>query len=154
MELSPPLLQSEGLGAAFQWLAKHMAETQNLQVYCEIEGDYQAPSVDLGVFIFQIVRELLFNVVKHAGVRQAWIQLVAKEDTLEVTVSDHGMGFDVTRLAKRGDSRGGFGLYSISERLALFGGRLEIDSAPGLGTRVKIVVLRQIPIHLLPLDGN
>ncbi len=148
VELSPPLLYNEGLGAAFQWLAKHMAETQSLQVFCQIECDYQAPSLDLGVLIFQLVRELLFNVVKHAGVSQALLQMVEKEGNLEITISDQGQGFNVAKLAKRSNSQGGFGLYSISERLALFGGRLEIESVIGQGVSSKIIVPRKISPYL------
>ena len=154
VELSPPLLHNEGLGAAFQWLAKHMAETQSLQVRCEIESDYQAPSLDLGVLIFQLVRELLFNVVKHAGVFQASLQLVEREGNLEITISDQGQGFNVTNLAKRSDSQGGFGLYSISERLALFGGRLEINSVLGQGVSAKIIVPCEISPYLLSAKSS
>lgn len=151
VELSPPLLRNEGLGAAVRWLAKQMAVTQKLQVCCEIEQDYQAPTPDLGVLIFQLVRELLFNVVKHAGVHQATLRLVEQGGNLEVTVADRGKGFDVGTMAGPRSDTVGFGLYSIRERLALFGGRLEIQSAPGQGVSAKIIVPKQPPA---PLDGS
>ncbi len=154
VELSPPLLHNEGLGAAFQWLAKHMAETQNLQVHCDIERDYKAPSLDLGVLIFQLVRELFFNIVKHAGVQEARLQMIEKAGNLEITISDHGNGFDIAKLSNRSDPNGGFGLYSIRERLALFAGRLEIDSSPGQGMRAKIIVPHNTSSYLSSHDPS
>ena len=139
VELSPPILHNEGLAAAFRWLANHMADTYSLTVVVDAETDYHSPSEDLQVLLFQPVRELLFNVVKHAGVSEAEVALHEDENQVVIQVTDHGCGFDPARLQETGPG-GGFGLYSVRERLALFGGQLSIETQPGAGVRATIAV--------------
>ncbi len=95
------------------------------------------PNEDLRVLLFQLVRELLFNIVKHAGILKACLKLFRHDDKIIIEVIDKGQGFDAEAIARMRQA-GGFGLYSVRERLALFGGRLEIHSNPGDGTTVKI----------------
>jgi signal transduction histidine kinase len=84
--------------------------------------------------LFQTVRELLFNVVKHADISQARVTLKSIEEGTTITVKDGGKGFDTdTVLAEDGD---GFGLRNLRERLLLFGGSATITSAPGEGTYI------------------
>lgn len=82
---------------------------------------------------------MLFNVIKHAGTNRATVDLRAgTAGQLIFLVRDKGRGFDVTRAeAAQGD---GFGLFRVRERLGLFGGRMEIDAAPGQGTRITLYV--------------
>jgi len=141
VELSPPVLKGDGMGTVFEWLASHMQETYGLQVAIEIQGDGQAPNEDLHVLLFQLVRELLFNVVKHAGVTQVQLLLWEADGEFCITVEDSGVGFNVQAISGR--ERSGFGLYSIRERLALFGGRVEIVSQPGDGASITIAVPMQ-----------
>jgi len=153
VELSPPVLQNEGLAAALQWLASHMAEHYGLQVTLDIVTDYQGANDDLRMLLFQLVRELLFNVVKHAGVQQASVSLTQEDDTLVICVADCGRGFDASQRASRLDgsrldggsleSGSGFGLYSVRERLALFGGHLQMNSVPGQGVQALVYVPRE-----------
>lgn len=150
VELSPPVLKTEGLGAALSWLANQMSKVHDLEVELDIGDDYQLPSEDLRVLVFQLVRELLFNVVKHAQVNRARIVLKEVDNRYILRVEDQGIGFNfqaVTRSEE--DNQGGFGLYSVRERLALFGGSLEVDSIPGAGTRVEIRLPKQAPSYTL-----
>jgi PAS domain S-box-containing protein len=133
-ELSPPILHDAGLNAGLEWLGKRMADTQGLFVDLTAEQIESLPE-DLTILLFEAVRELLFNVVKHAGTRTACIQVSRLEESLQVTVSDQGVGFDPNALPPAGEAGKGFGLFSIRERLELFGGKLEIESAPGRGSR-------------------
>jgi len=96
----------------------------------------------LHVLLFQLVRELLFNVVKHASVTQVQLLLFQQSDEFCITVEDSGVGFDTQAISGR-NSSSGFGLYSVRERLALFGGRLEIVSHPGDGASLTIAVPMQ-----------
>jgi signal transduction histidine kinase len=144
VELSPPVLQDEGLAAALQWLASHMAEHYGLQVSLNLATDYQGASDDLRMLLFQLVRELLFNVVKHAGVRQATVAMAEEGDNLAICVADCGRGFDpLNRPAGSSTASSGFGLYSVRERLALFGGHLQVDAVPGQGVRASVIVPRE-----------
>jgi CheY-like chemotaxis protein len=87
--------------------------------------------------LFRAVQELLFNVVKHAGVSSARLALSDVDGQVSISVSDQGKGFDHDRLNA---SDAGFGLMSIRERARYMGGSLTIDSAPGHGSRFTLVV--------------
>lgn len=156
VELSPPVLKNEGLAAAFEWLAGNMREIHGLEVQTNLVNDYQPASEDLRVLIFQITRELLFNVVKHANVDHARLEMVEKGPDLVVQVIDEGSGFDITEVERNRSPEGGFGLYSIQERLALFGGHLQIESKANKGTTATIVVPRQpsMPFWQSPRNHN
>lgn len=140
IELSPPALHGEGLQAALQWLATQMYDLHNLVVHVEVSSTFSQVDQEVRILVFRLVRELLFNVVKHAGVNEARLIAEEKNQMLIVRVEDDGIGFD-PRLHKHvPGSTGGFGLFSARERLRLFGGTLEIQSAPGKGTVVNIIV--------------
>lgn len=140
VELSPPVLQNEGLSAALQWLVSHMAERYNLHVALHIETDYQGPNDDLRMLLFQLVRELLFNVVKHSGVSEAQLSIADDGENLVICVADCGRGFEAQGRVQPPPPSGGFGLYSVRERLALFGGQLRVESGPGKGVRATVLV--------------
>jgi len=141
-ELSPTVLYSSGLSPALRWLAEHMQDRYNLQVDVEAEDLGNQTSEELRVAFFQAARELLFNVVKHAGVLRAQVRLRRLgKDALELGVSDQGSGMDVSQIEQQGES---LGMFSIRERIEALGGRMEIDSMPGRGTRVTLTA----PLHL------
>lgn len=136
VELSPPVLHGEGLTAALRWLATQMEETHGLRVSVEATGDDTALAEERRMLVFQLVRELLFNVVKHAGVDEARVVVDAGPSGITVLVEDDGRGFGGPPTESVGPS--GFGLVSLRQRLDPLGGGLTIVSAPGDGTRVTI----------------
>jgi signal transduction histidine kinase len=145
VDLSPPVLEKEGLREALPWLATQMNELYGLTVHIEVVrlGDDRLLSVqseEMRVLLFQLVRELLFNVVKHAGVDEARVRLAEQNDELRIYVEDEGVGFDVDAAREAESDEAGFGLYSVAERLGLFGGSLAIESTPGQGTQAIITV--------------
>jgi CheY-like chemotaxis protein len=144
IELYPPVLQSSGLPAAVTWLAEQTRKKYGLDV--QISADPAANSVrkDIRTLLFESVRELLINAVKHAEADRVAIELALDpDDALCITVTDEGVGFDPAVLFDRGKTGPvGWGLFSIRERLALLGGRLDIESAPGKGTRFRLVAPR------------
>jgi CheY-like chemotaxis protein/anti-sigma regulatory factor (Ser/Thr protein kinase) len=91
---------------------------------------------DSRILLFEGVRELLFNAVKHARVDQIDVTLsLGPRDTIQIQVSDEGVGFDLAAtLHDKSQPQAGLGLFSIQERLALLGGHLDIQSAPGKGS--------------------
>ena len=139
IDLSPPVLQEEGLVDALRWLAVQMAERHGLRVTLWAEHAFRIPDKDMRVLLFQIVGELLFNVRKHAATDEAIVALRSDPTgQLLIQISDAGQGFDVDAAAAA--YTGGFGLFSVRERLNLFGGHMAIDSAPGHGTRITLTV--------------
>jgi PAS domain S-box-containing protein len=142
VELSPPVLYDRGLAGGLEWLARQFEEKHDLRV--GFEFDPQAEPADEGtrVFLFQAIRELLLNIVKHAQAPSAHISLARRgEDWLWVEVSDTGPGFDPATLENREPGKG-FGLFTIRERLELIGGRVKVETAPGRGTKVVLEVPR------------
>jgi ligand-binding sensor domain-containing protein/signal transduction histidine kinase len=156
-ELSPPVLYEGGLGAGLQWLALWMTEKHALTVHLVLQEKETAAAEDVSVLLFESVRELLFNVVKHARVQSANVSVrTVQPGMLEITVSDAGVGFDPASLENTRQA-GGFGLFSIRERLRSIGGRLEITSSPGRGVRVKLLgpAQRMDPaVNNLPVDQH
>jgi two-component system CheB/CheR fusion protein len=136
VDLSPPILHDEGLTEATSWLAHQMENQYGLAVTIEAEEELPSPDEDLRVLLFQTVRELLFNVVKHAGVTTATVALSHKQGQICVAVRDEGHGFDAS--AGMQSKQNSQGLLRIRQRLQLVGGQVEIESAPGQGTRVTL----------------
>jgi PAS domain S-box-containing protein len=140
-KLSPPVLYHLGLPAALQWLAEQMEEHQ-LIVETAVDVPHTFPKLpdDVAAIIFQSVRELLFNVVKHAGSSHVRIGLRTTTDQdLVIEVTDHGAGFDAAQLDQASTSSTSFGLFSIKERMEALGGSVHIDSRVGRGTSVTLV---------------
>lgn len=137
-ELSPPILHQLDLAAALRWLAEREKAQRGLDVDLRVTGDPPELDETLKVLLYQAVRELLLNILKHAGVTSVRIRLHGRSDNFMVRVEDKGAGFDVTKLRNRAGA--GFGLFSISERLEALGGIMNVRSQPGHGTRVSLIV--------------
>jgi len=142
MELCPPVLYEAGLGAGLRWLADWMREKHGLEVRLDLEQSAEPKVEEVRILLFESVRELLFNVVKHSQVKQATVAASgAGPDYLQLVVSDNGIGFDPQAVWDSADRSGrGFGLFSIRQRLDLLGGRLEVDSGSGRGSRFTLVL--------------
>jgi PAS domain S-box-containing protein len=132
-ELSPRVLYDFGLAVALQWLSDQM-RPHGLQVHIAGDPSHLDVRDDQAVLVFQSVRELLWNVVKHAESPRAELTWHVELGELRVAVEDGGRGFADVRAAPGG----GFGLLSIRERVALQGGRFDVRSEPGRGTRVTL----------------
>lgn len=141
VDLSPPVQAGATFVDALRWLAAHTRERFGLDVEIQVADDLSIPADDLRLLLFQIVRELLFNVVKHAGTGKAVITVSALDGHLVVEVTDEGVGFDPAKNpAQTTSTSGGFGLRRAKERLALFGGGIQVEPKPGGGTRARVMV--------------
>jgi CheY-like chemotaxis protein len=140
--LAPPVLYDAGFLPALQWLCKDFEENHELLLACDIARyDAEIFDQDTAVFLFQSIKELLFNIVKHAGVDNARLSVGMDDDGhLRVSISDTGAGFDPRQMDASAKGRGGYGLFSIQQRMAVIGGEMKIDSEPGKGTWVEISV--------------
>lgn len=144
IELFPPVLQRAGLPTALKWLAGWMQEQYKLEVHVEVDTNADSARKDVRTLLFESVRELLFNAVKHARTERVSLQLTLDaDDQLCISVIDDGVGFDPAKLDDRSKAEEwGWGLFSIRERLTLLGGRFVLDSAPGRGTQVRLTAPR------------
>lgn len=136
VELSPPILHDAGLAAALHWLSRNILETYRLEVTTDAEEDANPESDSIRDFLFQAARELLFNVVKHANAKSAAITLRRCGTEAEVIVTDTGAGFKSDEISY--NNNGGFGLFSMRERIELLEGSLTIESETGKGTKVSV----------------
>jgi len=138
-ELTPPALHEFGLTQALAWLASQMKQ-HDLHVLVTPQPDTLTIPEDQAMLLFQSVRELLFNVLKHANAKRATISLsVTAHHELHLSITDDGCGFDPEFLSRTPPDTKRFGLFSIRERLAAMGGRFEIHSTVGQGTRALLV---------------
>jgi signal transduction histidine kinase len=139
-------LRKSGLPASLRRLGAQMA-MHNLTV--QVEGsDTVALSEEHALLLYQSIRELLFNIIKHAGVDRATVAVVPDHDSLVVTVQDQGQGFDASNTPTHVDGAH-FGLASIRERMVLMNGAFHVQSQPGHGTTVTLRVPIQ-PAHDTP----
>ena len=140
-ELSPPVLYELGLQAALEWLAEIVRKQSGLKVDVAGDGSDQRLDAEKRVLLFRICRELLFNVVKHAGANRARLSLRGDGAAIMVKISDDGTGFDPDLLRAGYDPfKRGFGLFSIREQLQHHGGMFEVDPTPGCGSVLTIVM--------------
>ncbi|HEU0297736.1 MAG TPA: CheR family methyltransferase [Anaerolineales bacterium] len=134
IDLSPPILSGEGLPEQFLWLASQMGKQYNLDVTVKPNGVNAVFAEDVRTVVFQSVRELLFNVVKHSGELKASVDLEQWDDHMSIMVSDEGKGFDPKEM----DRWAAHGLRKMRDRLLLVGCTIEIESEPDKGTRITI----------------
>ncbi len=140
IEFNPPILANEGLDAALHWLAHHLRQRYELEVKVCVPEEFRIIREDERVLLVQLVRELLLNVVKHAKTDIAYVSVERSGNHIHITVEDRGVGFDISAEKKFARERAHMGLFSIEERLRLFGGDLKIMSEPGRGTKVRIIL--------------
>ena len=138
-ELSPHVLYQFGLSKSLMWLGDQMKQ-HSLDVTVHTGPDSYSLSDDQAVLLFQSVRELLLNIVRHAQTPKASVSINVDADReLWITVEDNGIGFETASLSRSADPHTKFGLLSIRERMELLGGECTISSSPGVGT---LAVLR------------
>ena len=140
VEISPPILEHEGLTESLEWLSAQMRDMHDLTVEVRADDSNRIDDEDVRVLLFQIVRELLFNVVKHAGTREATVDLRRSDGRLSIAVTDHGRGFQPGTADAGVRPVGGMGLSSARERLALYGGDLNIRSVPEDTTVINLTI--------------
>lgn len=150
-ELSPAVLHQCGLAAAFRWLRLWCQDKFGLTLAVDVEEEID-PGLDDSVTLFLCVRELLFNIVRHSGVKAATLRMwrTQPDGELKIEVSDEGVGFDPAVVRAREGLTGGFGLFNVRERLEMLGGDLEINSLPGCGSRFTLRLPAQSAVAVPP----
>ena len=134
-ELHPPVLEQEGLVAALQARLSAVDSRAGLQAQFRAEGERRIP-LPIEEELFWVAVEAFNNVIKHARAHSVTVDLQFDDQTVNLVVSDDGQGFDPARL----DESGGMGLAGMKQRVSRIEGKLEIASAPGRGTTVKVEV--------------
>jgi signal transduction histidine kinase len=141
-ELSPPVLRDQGLAAGFTWLAEFMKKHE-LSVTVSAPSEVIHLPEDQAILLFQSVRELLFNVRKHADTTDVSVNIERDATALQIQVRDQGKGFAPSFPPSREFSKepsSQFGLFSIRERMVALGGSFAINSSPGRGTTATLTL--------------
>ncbi len=140
-KVSSPILEQLGFVEAVQdWLVEEIEKKHGIQTEFDDDGQDKPLDDDVSALLFRNVRELLINIVKHAHAAKAKVSINKIDSKIEVCVEDDGIGFDPGKVVTRAVGKGGFGLFSIRQRLEQFGGNLEIKSEPDCGCRIVMTV--------------
>ena len=142
IDLNPVVLHGEGLAEAMTWLAFRMKEQYGLYVNLQAKDTFSYLDHHVRMLLFQAIRELLFNVVKHSGILEANIILEQVDGHGRITVSDAGKGFDAEAVMK--DVKIAHGLLVVQDRLSLLGCHMKIKSESGKGTHIVIDIPTEI----------
>jgi len=146
-KLHPSVLDVVALDLAMKELCREFTVRHRINVQFRCEGDTIDVDRVVKVCLFRIAQEALHNVAKHSGTAAAVVELARVGDRLMLSVSDAGIGFDVTA----GGEAMGLGFISMRERLRPLAGNLLIQSAPGSGTQIRVDVPLQLQDRAVPL---
>ena len=142
-QLSPPMLYDLGLAAALQALGERIEDDHGIPFVSVLREGWSAPEEGTGVVLYRAVRELFYNVTKHAQARRISLELDGADDRIWIVLEDDGLGFDSVDRGAAGRASTGMGLFQVGERLQRLGGSFELDSAPGRGTRARLTLHRR-----------
>jgi signal transduction histidine kinase len=143
LELRPSALDDLGLTMAIDWYAKDYLSKHGLDVRIEVEGPQVKLPSHTETMLFRIVQEALTNTVKHGQATRASVRLEDAEDTIAGEIDDDGRGFDVQSVMRGGGMRRSLGIHGMTERAALLGGSLIVQSQRGKGTHLRVEVPRR-----------
>ena len=138
-DISNPVLYDMGLQVAVQSLTEEVKAKCGISFSSSFSGSLKTLDQDMEVMIFQVVKELVQNIVKHSGARKASIHIIEERSDIHVVVADDGLGFDAGNVGAVGVD-GGFGLFSIRERVKSYNGKIKIESEPGKGSEVTVML--------------
>jgi signal transduction histidine kinase len=140
MGLRPAMLDVLGLGPALEWQVREFSRRYNTPIRLEVDGDLRDVPDPHRTYLYRIVQEGLTNCARHAQAKNIHVKLEDSSGKLAVLVEDDGVGFD-----QHNNVAYGLGLLGMTERVRELSGQLSIQSEPGKGTRIEVV---------LPLKGN
>ncbi len=136
--LRPGALEQVGLTHAIRWMVEELTGTSGMEFAVDLDDIDGLLTPEMEINIYRIVQEALNNVVKHAGAGHVTISAKRSAAEMGILVEDNGSGFDA-RLVP-GDGQPSFGLTGMKERAHFLNGRIDFQSAPGMGTRVTVKV--------------
>ncbi|MBN2550900.1 MAG: sensor histidine kinase [Anaerolineales bacterium] len=140
--LRPLVLESQGLVAALESMAEKTKETYNQEVIVQVDPEIvQTLEASKQAVVFYIAEEAVNNARKHARAAHIWVRLKSLRENLNMLeIEDDGVGFNVGEVDASYNNRGSLGMVNMRERAELVNGVLRIESSPGRGTRVRVVI--------------
>ena len=138
--LRPGILDQLGLVPALSWVAEHMLRPLGVRVTIDSTGLSDRPPPELEIILFRIAQEAMSNVARHSKASHLAIRLEQSDGQITMTLVDNGVGFVPLDVAAIPAQRRGLGLAGMQERASLAGGRVMIDSIPGQGATIQVIV--------------
>jgi signal transduction histidine kinase len=139
-ELRPSVLDDLGLIPAVKWLAADLEKNSDIRAAAEVTGSQRSLPPEKELMLFRIIQEALTNIRRHSGANTAAVKIDYDQNQVILIIRDNGQGFEppprLSELARTGK----LGLAGMTERVQLLGGTLHIESRPGQGTELTIVV--------------
>lgn len=136
--ISSPLLYVFGLDAAIEQLTSDMQEQYGITFEFEASKQLHPLEDDVRVLLYRTVYEIFSNILKHARAQRVRVTMKEHSGYLRITIEDDGIGFNTTQLTDNMRKNKGLGLFSVRERLSYIGGKVDIESQLGAGTKVTI----------------
>ncbi len=137
-DLRPSHLDDLGLPSALRWYVNQVQQRVPLKIGVEIFGEPYPIEPTANTALFRVAQEAITNIIKHAQAKSAKVCLCYEPELIRLRVEDDGIGFDVPQARAR--TRPTWGLTGVEERAALLGGKCQIVSQPGAGTRIEVTV--------------
>ncbi len=137
-DLRPMALDDLGLVPAIRTYVAAFEDRTGVRVELRVLGEEKRLSPPLEIAIYRLIQESLANVAKHANTSEAWVNLEVTSNCVRLVIKDKGAGFDPGSVSQTGGER--FGLMGMKERVAMFGGEIDVRSRPGDGTKIAIAV--------------
>ncbi len=134
--IRPPILDDLGLVPSIRRLLIESTERTGMKGTFKLIGDEMRLQEDIEVSIFRIIQEAIWNVERHSKAKQVIITMILNESETKIDVNDDGIGFDVPSKLSTFYTDGKLGLLGMQERAKLIGGKLEVKSAPNMGTNI------------------
>ncbi len=141
-DLSPSLLQQKGLETALSLFLKNLKQDNRIQFQFEMIGEGDRLPFRYELLLYNLVQELIHNIIKHARASEVIIQLLREEQVVSLYVEDNGKGFEPDKIKE------GLGLIQIKQLVKFVNGNLQIDTSDGNGCRVSIEFM------ILPDDSS
>ncbi len=142
LSLRPPLLDEAGLVPALEHYLGSLAERTDVAIPLRVDPELPQRSPAIDTTLFRVIQEAVSNALRHSGAARIGVELLAEDGSIVALVEDDGRGFDLPEVEARVRRGEHLGLLGIRERLRGVGGRLEIESSSGRGTRLEARVPR------------
>lgn len=149
-DLRPPVLDDLGLESAIRWLLERHLAVKGVKYQLNTSEEFQrlisnSETIldDKTIFrVFRIIQESVINISKHARATNVTVSLLFEESAVKVNIEDDGVGFDVQTVLRDADmgANVGYGLLGLKERISLLEGTVDIESKPGEGTLISIII--------------
>jgi two-component system, NarL family, sensor histidine kinase UhpB len=139
-DLRPSVLDDLGLVPALRWFVNQRVQPRGIKVDFQASGFEGRLPEELETALFRIAQEAMTNAVKHARAKKVAVTIARETGQISAVIADDGVGFHPVHVVSKDDKERGLGLFGMQERASLVGGSVQIDSAPGRGTTVRVTV--------------